>query len=60
MNIFKKFWHCYWSDVLHWCNGKGATPGWDGKVLHSTCSKCGEKVVQDGQLTWVRDNSTFS
>ncbi len=56
MNIFKKFWHCFWRDVLHWHNGKGATPKLDHPetdVLHSMCSRCGREVVQDGQLNWV-------
>ena len=37
----------------HWHDGKGAGKArFDGCSLHSTCSKCGKEVMQDGQGNW--------
>ena len=47
IKIIKKFLH----DVLGWHDGNG-DQWFDGASVHSTCSQCGEKVMQDGQGNW--------
>ena len=42
----------YSCNIFSWHNGKGSSHSYDGCSFHSTCSKCGEKVMQDGQGNW--------
>lgn len=38
---------------MGWHNGQGNSEmAFDGCSLHSTCSKCGKSVMQDGQGNW--------
>jgi len=40
-------------DFLGWHNGKGKVGHfYDGASIHSSCSKCGKKVMQDSQGGW--------
>ena len=51
-SVFKFTWTC---KVFGWHNGKAGgkdTAYYDGCSLHSVCSKCGKKVMQDGQGNW--------
>ncbi len=50
MNIFKRIWYHFWSNRLHWHNGKSKIR--EEGILRSKCSRCGKAVVQDGQLNW--------
>ena len=37
--------------IFGWHNGKGEK-SFDGMSIHSTCSRCGKKVMQDSQGNW--------
>lgn len=52
--LVDKIFHTHISCTLFgWHNGNGNTAmEFDGCSIHSTCSKCGEEVMQDGQGNW--------
>lgn len=47
--IFGTHHACTWPG---WHNGKGGESWFDGCSNHSSCSKCGKLVMQDGQGNW--------
>lgn len=46
--VFQWRWTCR---VFGWHNGKGER-WFDGCSVHSTCTKCGQEVMQDSQGNW--------
>ena len=43
----------YSCTIFGWHNGNGSTEAkFDGVTVHSTCSKCGQEVMQDSQGNW--------
>ncbi len=50
-DALRKFYKWFFHDKLGWHNGKGMT--WhDGCSRRSTCSLCGQPVMQDSQGNW--------
>ena len=48
---FKSKWFCENFD-WHYVTKKSMDDRFDGCSLHSRCTRCGKKVIQDGQGNW--------